>query len=69
MIKAHLLRGALYLLLMGVSTIPLALAQRNTAERSDTKASFALAFSATENAAAAPSIAVTLIPSVPAERG
>jgi hypothetical protein len=67
-IKAHLLRGALYLLLlMGVSTIPLALAQRNTAERSDARASFALAFPATENAAAAPSIAVTLIPPVPAE--
>jgi hypothetical protein len=67
-IKAHLLRGALYLLLlMGVSTIPFALAQRNTAERSDTRASPASAFPATSNAAAAPSIAVSLIPSVPAE--
>lgn len=67
-IRAYLLRGALCLLLLtGAYTIPLAPAQRNTAERSDVRASPAMAFPATLNAAAAPSIAVSLIPSVPAE--
>ena len=66
--KAHFLRCALYLLLLiGVSTIPLALAQRNTSERSDVTAPSATASAETSNAAAAPSIAVSFIPSVPPE--
>jgi hypothetical protein len=64
-INAHLLRGALYLLLT-VYAIPFALAQRKAAERSEARASPASAFPATSNSAAAPSIAVSLIPSVPA---
>ena len=45
-IRAYLLRGALYLLLLlGACTIPLALAQRNAAERSDVKASPAIGVS------------------------
>src|SRR5215208_98328 len=49
---------------MGVSTIPLALAQRNAAERSEARTSPASAFPATSNSAAAPSISVSLTPSV-----
>jgi len=55
MIKAQLLRGAVYLLLVGFFTIPFALAQRKTADRSN----------ATLNAVAAPAIGVSFVPSVP----
>ena len=48
-------------------TIPLALAQRNTSERSDVTAPSAPESAETSNAAAAPSIAVSFIPSVPPE--
>ena len=64
-IKAHLVRGAFYLLLLvAVYTIPFALAQRNPANRS--KAMPASEFPATSNAAAEPAIAVSVIPPVPA---
>ena len=64
-IKAHLVRGAFYLLLLvAVYTIPFALAQRNPANRS--KASPASEFLTTSNAAAAPAIAVSVIPPIPA---
>ena len=52
---------------MGVSTIPLALAQRNAAERSEARASPASAFPATSNSAAAQSIGASFTPSVPDE--
>ena len=66
-IKAHLLRVASYLLLLlAACAIPLALAQRNFATRSQAKASPASEFPITSNAAAAPAIAVSVIPAVPA---
>jgi len=62
-IEAYLLRGAFYLLLLLVAcAIPFALAQRNVATRSRTKASPASEFLTTPNAAAAPAIAVSVIP-------
>jgi hypothetical protein len=64
-IKAHLVRGAFYLLLfVAVYTIPFALAQRNPANRS--KASPASEFLTTSSADAAPAIAVSVIPPIPA---
>ena len=63
-IKAHLLRAALYpLLLSAVCLVPFALAQQPAAERS--RASAASPFFASSNAAAAPVIGVSLVPSVP----
>jgi hypothetical protein len=64
-IKAHLIRGVVYLLLLlAVCVIPFALAQRNPANRS--KASPASEFVTTSNAAAAPGIAVSVIPPIAA---
>jgi hypothetical protein len=64
-IRAHLLRVAFYLLLLlAACAIPFALAQRNPANRS--KASPASEFLTTSNAAAAPAIAVSVIPPIPA---
>jgi hypothetical protein len=64
-IKAHLLRVAFYLLLLlAACAIPFALAQRNPANRS--KASPASEFLTTSNAAAAPAIAVSVIPPIAA---
>ena len=69
-IKAHLLRVAFYLLLLlATCAIPFALAQRNFATRSKTKASPASEFPITSNAAAAPAIAVSVIPPIPAAAG
>jgi hypothetical protein len=66
-INAHLLRVAFYLFpLLAACAIPFALAQRNVATRSETKASPASDFPITSNAAAAPAIAVSVIPRVPA---
>ena len=66
-IKAHLLRVAFYLLLLlAACAIPFALAQRNVATRSKAKASPASEFPITSNAAAAPAIAVSVIPPIPA---
>ena len=66
-IKAHLLRVAFYLLLLlAACAIPFALAQRNVATRSKAKASPASEFLTTSNAAAAPAIAVSVIPPIPA---
>ena len=68
--KAHLLRVAFYLLLLlAVCAIPFALAQsrsRGTATRSKARASPASEFLTTSNAAAAPAIAVSVIPPIPA---
>ena len=66
-IKAHLLRGAFYLLLLlAACAIPFALAQRNVATPSKAKASRAWEFLTTSNAAAAPALTVSVIPSLPA---
>ena len=64
-LKAHLLRVAFYLLLLlAACAIPFALAQRTPANRS--KASPASEFLTTSIAAAAPAIAVSVIPPIPA---
>ena len=66
-IKAHLLRVAFYLLLLlAACAIPFALAQRNVATRSKAKASPASEFLTPSSAAAAPAIAVSVIPPIPA---
>jgi hypothetical protein len=66
-VKAHLIRGAVYLLLLvAVYTIPFALAQRNVATRSKAKASPSSEFLTTSNAAAAPAITVSVIPPIAA---
>src|SRR6476620_4918662 len=66
-IKAHLLRVAFYLLLLlAACAIPFALAQRTVPTRSKAKASPASEFLTTSNAAASPSIAVSVIPPIPA---
>src|SRR6476620_5156341 len=66
-IKAHLLRGAFYLLLLlAACAIPFALAQRNVATQGKAKPSPASEFLTTSNAAAAPAITVSVIPPIPA---
>src|SRR4029077_20068584 len=66
-LKAHLLRVAFYLLLLlAACAIPFALAQRNVATRNKAKASPVSEFPVTSNAAAAPAIAVSVIPPIPA---
>jgi hypothetical protein len=66
-IRAHFLRAAFYLLLLlALCAIPFALAQRNVATRSKTKALPASEFPTTSNAAAAPAITVSVIPPIAA---
>jgi hypothetical protein len=66
-IRAHFLRVAFYLLLLlALCAIPFALAQRNVATRSKTKALPASEFPTTSNAAAAPAITVSVIPPIAA---